>query len=356
MAILPSSRALPVRRARSTGRAVRVALVGASAAVAVATLASCSKGDTKVSADTVPTTIDIAANPEGGTFRLLTYNVAGLPVEISTGHPDRNLPAISPLLNDYDLVLTQEDYDWWKQGGLASTVDFVNYHGRLRASATHEYQSPAHPGPERVGITAEERPDLEVGDGLGILANVEVSGDLRVPWRGCFGGFDQNDGGKADCLSLKGFQVTTLSLANGGKVDVYNLNTEAGTNAKDQELQAADFEQLAAHIAKESKGRAVIVAGTTNLHLDEAAAASGGGEDGRIWASFLKATGLTDACTATDCSDRDVLDKVAFRSGSKVGLDAKALVIGSDRFVDVDGRPLSDHDPVEVEFTWKSAS
>ena len=228
-------------RARwSTGALVALAVACGSLVV------GCSSGDSKVATATVPTTIDIADNPQGGTFRLLTYNVAGLPVEISKGRPDVDLPQIGPLLNDYDVVLTQEDYDWWKPGGLASTVDFVNYHGRLRAAATHDYQSPQHPGPDAVHAN---RPDLELGDGLGTLSNLPASDDQRVPWTGCFGGFDQNDGGKADCLAMKGFQITTVTLPNGEDVLVYNLNAEAGTNPRDQQLQAADFEQLAAHIA-----------------------------------------------------------------------------------------------------------
>ena len=133
-----------------------VALVAAAALSA----AACSGGGgDAVEADGAPTTIDIADNPEGGSFRLLTYNVAGLPVEIQTTRPDLNLPQISARLNPYDIVLTQEDYDWWVPDGLAAPLDFVNYHGRLRAKATHEHQSPRHPGPEAVGI-GDSRPPL----------------------------------------------------------------------------------------------------------------------------------------------------------------------------------------------------
>ncbi|HWJ97687.1 MAG TPA: hypothetical protein VNQ33_05965 [Acidimicrobiales bacterium] len=336
---------------------VRPSLARWSAAVSFlalgSALAACSNpSESTVSADAVPTTIDIADNPNGGSFRLLTYNVQGLPVEISEGRPDLNLPSISPLLNDYDLVLTQEDYDWWKPEGLASGFDFVNYHGRLRAKATHEYQSPQHPGPEAVGVDLAERPDLELGDGLGILANVDVEGDERVPWTGCFGGFSQDDGGKADCLAMKGFQVTTLTLANGAPVHVYNLNAESGTNPKDQQLQAADFEQLAEHIAHHAQGKAVIVAGHTNLALDDADPASGRGQDRRIWEHFLEQAGLTDACEAGTCDDA-VIDRVVYRSGGGVELSASSQVDRSDRFVDDAGEPLSGFPPLEVAFDWR---
>ena len=51
--------------------------------------------------------------PTSGDFTVLSYNVAGLPQEISTVNPQEHIPLISPLLNDYDVVLTQEDFDWW---------------------------------------------------------------------------------------------------------------------------------------------------------------------------------------------------------------------------------------------------
>jgi hypothetical protein len=325
-----------------------LALVVATSLVA---LAGCGGSSGDRSAEPVPTTIDIAENPDGGSFRLLTYNVGGLPVEISEGRPDRNLPAIGPLLNVYDLVLTQEDYDWWKPDGLASDFDFVNYHGRLRAEATHEYQSPRHPGPDAVGVDLAARPDMELGDGLGILSNLPVEGDERVPWVGCFGGFSQDDGGKADCLAMKGFQVTQLTLANGATVHVYNLNAEAGTNIKDQALQVANFEQLAAHIATQPEDDAVIVAGHTNLVLDDADPASNGGQDGRIWRGFLEAAGLDDACEADGCDDA-LVDRVAYRSGDDVALVATTHHVPSDRFVDDEGEPLASFDPIEVTFDW----
>lgn len=41
--------------------------------------------------------------PTTGTFRALSYNVAGLPAQLSGSEPHINMPYISPLLNGYDL-------------------------------------------------------------------------------------------------------------------------------------------------------------------------------------------------------------------------------------------------------------
>ncbi len=291
----------------------------------------------------------------GGSFSLLTYNVAGLPAEISKEHPDVNIPLISPKLRPYDLVLTQEDFDWWKPGGLASTVDFVNYHDRLRAKTDHEHRTEQHPGPEAVGLDTSVRPAPELGDGLGVLSSFPLSDTERVPWTNCFGGFDQNDHGAADCLAMKGFLVTRVALDDDHSVDVYDLHGEAGGSAKDQALQADDFEQLAAYIQANSKGRAVIVAGDTNLHTDRVHPDSSDGADIGIWDRFLDAAGLTDTCAATSCADTGRIDKVAFRSADGVSLEARSRTVEAARFVDAQGEDLSDHQAVSVRFAWKPA-
>ena len=86
------------------------------------------------------------AKPLSGEFTTLTYNVAGLPQEISKVRPRENIPRISPLLAGYDIVLTQEDFDWWRPG--LDKFDFANYHARLRAETGHPWASARHPGPE----------------------------------------------------------------------------------------------------------------------------------------------------------------------------------------------------------------
>ena len=287
----------------------------------------------------------------GGEFSVLSYNVAGLPQEISQENPAEHIPLISPLLNEYDIVLTQEDFDWWQ--GAAGALDFIHYHERLRADATHEYRSEQHPGPEAAGLDPASRPLLFVGDGNGVLSRLPFSGNTRVPWTACFGGADIGDGGAGDCLAMKGFAVVTLTLADGAEVDVYTMHAEAGGTAEDQRLQAADFTQLADHIDEHSAGRAVIIGGDTNLHTDSDHPDAAGGADTEIWAAFLERTGLTDACAATDCPETDSIDKVAYRDGGDVHLEATSHDMPRERFTAPDGEDLSDHPPVVVEFSWE---
>jgi Endonuclease/Exonuclease/phosphatase family len=286
-----------------------------------------------------------------GELSVLTYNVAGLPQEISSENPSEHLPLISPLLNEYDVVLTQEDFDWWTPA--LDQLDFVHYHERLRAQATHEYRLPQHPGPEAVGLDPTSRP-LFVGDGNSIMSRLPFTGNTRVPWTGCFGGADTNDGGAGDCLAMKGFAMVTMTLPSGGEVDVYTFHGEAGGTAEDQRLQTEDYDQLAVFVEANSAGRAVIIAGDTNLHIEPGHPDGSGDADARIWAEFLDRTSLTDACTATDCPDNGSIDKLAYRSGEGVRLTATSHAMPRERFRSPAGDDLSDHPPVVVELEWKA--
>lgn len=301
------------------------------------------------------TTSDTADGAEGGELTLLTYNVAGLPQEVSEETPSVNIPLISPLLEPYDVVLTQEDFDWWTPGGLieSNDLDAQNYHERLRADTTHEFATPQHPGPEAAGIDPADRPTMEIGDGIGILSRLPLDGFETRAWTGCFGSLDTSDGGAADCASIKGFRVATMDL-EGVPVDVYSLHAEAGGTDEDQSLQADDFAQLADFIAEHSEGRAVIVGGDTNLHTDTVHEDSGDGADIEIWDTFLAETGLTDTCTETDCGDTGRIDKVAYRSSDAVTLAATRWSI-PEGFVDDAGEELSDHEPVAVVLSWTPA-
>lgn len=299
---------------------------------------------------------DEPTEPAGGTFALLTYNVAGLPQEVSEETPSVNIPLISPLLEPYDVVLTQEDFDWWRPGGLVESngLDFVGYHERLRADTTHEFATPQHPGPEAAGIDPADRPTMEIGDGIGILSRLPLDGFEVRAWTGCFGSLDTSDGGAADCAAIKGFRVATMDLG-GTPVDVYSLHAEAGGTDEDQALQAEDFAELAAFIAEHSADRAVIVGGDTNLHTDTVHEDSGDGADIEIWDTFLAEAGLTDSCTETDCGETGRIDKVAYRGSDAITLTATGWEI-PEGFVDEAGEGLSDHEPVAVTFSWEPAA
>ncbi|MEV5903339.1 endonuclease, partial [Streptomyces sp. NPDC052127] len=125
-----------------------------------------------------------------GTFNVLTYNVAGLPEGLSSGHPATNTPLISPRLAAYDIVNVQEDF---------------NYHAALYAGDNHPYRTATSGG-------------AAIGDGLNTLSDYAFEDFERVRWNNCTG---------TNCLTPKGFTLARVRLAEGAFVDLYNVHTNA---------------------------------------------------------------------------------------------------------------------------------
>ncbi len=317
-------------------------------------LSACSGGTDDSSGSSAAGSRDAAATTEAvrsGEFTLLTYNVAGLPEPLSSSEPSTNTPLIGPLLNSYDLVLLQET---WKTPDPNPLAPLRAYHEELEATVDFPHRSASAPLPLGSDPT---RPDALLSDGLNLFSRFPFGDVTRVSWTGCFGGMDTSDGGAGDCLATKGFSVTTTQLDDGVQVDVYDLHGEAGASARDQELQAADYDQLATFIDEHSAGRAVLLAGDTNLHTDVTTDPDHpeGAGDLAIWERFLERTGLVDVCEPLECDDADRIDKVAFRSDGGIELEPISRSWETATFVRADGQPLSDHDPLAVRFRWSAA-
>lgn len=315
------------------------------AALAILATACSDDDDGSATGDTA------SGDEQAGEILLLSYNVAGLPEEVSDENPAENIPKISPRLEPYDVVLTQEDFDWWQPE--IESLDFTNYHDRLRGETTHEHTSDQHPGPEAVGLTEEERPLLLVGDGLGYMSRIPFRDLERVPWNDCFGSADTSDGGAADCLAMKGFAVATFEMGDGVEIDVYNLHAEAGSAEESLRIRAENYEQLAAFMAERSDGRPVIIAGDMNLHLEPDHDRVD--IDTPIWEDFLAETGLTDVCDVVECDLPGAIDKAAFRSDAGIEIEPLHQRFAIDDFLDEDDEDLSDHPPLEVLFSWSAS-
>lgn len=267
-----------------------------------------------------------------GAFSLLTYNVAGLPQGISSSNPTANIPIIGPRLNDYDVVVVQEDFAFDEE---------------LRAEIDHPYQSTPKPYPYPLDtpvldlLNAAGAGEAVMNDGLNQFSRFEF-GDLeRVRWEMCFGVLTE---GAGDCNAEKGFTASDLTLADGVVVRLYNLHAEAGSTPQDDIATVSDWQQLAEHIVEHAAGMPLIVAGDTNLHGDETA-------DKAILETFLDVTGLTDSCRAMGCTKTDRIDRVMYRSSASVTLDATSW-LSDDQWLDSDGEQLSDHEPVAVDIAW----
>jgi hypothetical protein len=254
----------------------------------------------------------VAEGTERGTFSLLTYNVAGLPVLISQSEPIRNMPQIGQLLNLYDLALVQEDFA---------------YHEALHTRSKHQYRSVPVVPDAKVGI----------GDGLNLFSRLPFSSFERVTWRACHGRF--SDG--ADCFAAKGFTFATEQVGPNVAVDVYNLHMDSGGGPGDIEARGRQVEQLLDFMDRHSANHAVLVAGDTNM----------GSESESQLLSMLKRAGLHDACRTLSCGRPNLIDRVMYRSSVAVSLRVTALTVDS-RFVREDGKDLSDHNAVGAVVEW----
>jgi endonuclease/exonuclease/phosphatase (EEP) superfamily protein YafD len=152
--------------------------------------------------------------------------------------------------------------------------------------------------------------------------------------------------GRADCLTTKGFCVSEIKLAEGLAVDVYNLHMDAGGCEGDIHARGVQTDQLLEKIRTRSVGKAVIVAGDTNLKRSRP-------DDVESLEHLLSEASLREACLFLNCA-QETIDRVLFRGSDSVSL----VPISWDhppQFVDAEGRDLSDHKPVAVRFHWEEA-
>jgi hypothetical protein len=313
---------------------------GLICALALVSALGCSDSDTEPGSPVTAT----------GEFSALTYNVAGLPEGI-TGSPNplARMPLIGVLFNDYDLVLTQEDWETPEVNPLAPQRV---YHELLAERAQHRYRSIAMPVPLGNDPTHwpanTDRPEILalLSDGLNEFSRIEFDPKttVHVTWNECYGDFTV---GAGDCLATKGFSVTTHTLAPGVEVDIYNLHGEAGRTEVDIPLLVDNFEQQLADFVSDPAraGRAVILAGDTNLHTDRS-------PDGDAWRTFLTRTGLSDVCDTVACgAEADQIDKFAYRNSSTLEIVPQSHVFEAQKF-SYEGGDLSDHPPLNVRFRW----
>ncbi|MGW0576298.1 jacalin-like lectin [Streptomyces sp. NPDC002920] len=261
-----------------------------------------------------------------GSFNVLTYNVAGLPEGLSSGHPATNTPLISPRLAAYDIVNVQEDF---------------NYHAALYAGDNHAYRTATSGG-------------AGIGDGLNTLSDHPFEDFERVRWNACTG---------TNCLTPKGFTLARVKLADGVYADLYNVHTNADDSDDALAARRANIEQLSDFIQANSSGNAVIVMGDTNTRYTRAGdnirtlADENGLTD--AWVKLVKGgTRPTQGADALLCPTSaptnacEVVDKVFYRGSKLLSLTATRYNDEWASFLDSAGGNLSDHFPHTVDFSY----
>jgi endonuclease/exonuclease/phosphatase family metal-dependent hydrolase len=244
-------------------------------------------------------------------FSVLTYNVAGLPQALSGVSPEQNTSQMSSRLNEFDVVLAQENFA---------------YHEALAADANHPHQFPLNA-------------DSDIKSGLSRFSQFAMARHHGERWEQCNGLSDQG----SDCATHKGFSVAEHTIEMDGrllKIDFYNLHMDSGDTPDDRSTRSAQVTQLLAAIERRSARKAIIIAGDTNISE---------GDDISL-RRLLDEGGFSDACRELGCAEPERIDRILYRSTEWVELEPSDWRL-ADGFVDDQNKPLSDHEPVAVDFS-----
>ena len=274
-----------------------------------------------------------ASAAEEKTLRILSYNVAGLPIDIDVSLKQKE---IGKIINnsDYDIVAVQEDF---------------TYHNSLAGEIkTFPYQT----------ITTGSIP---WGDGLNIFSKTTIYNEYREEWDQLSGVID----GGNDALTPKGFLYAVIELEDGVFVDFYTIHADAYGDAGSVAARTDNFRQLAEHINNRKTDRPVIVVGDFNAFLHT----KRDGDDTGMTPYMINGAGMKDAWVechnngdyddfsyytekygygySATCGVFDSIERAMYKDGGGVHLEIKELTY------DMYPGDLSDHPALNLTFTYE---
>ena len=276
-----------------------------------------------------------ADTSESGTLKILNYNVDGLPLPAFLSSTGRDPLACSKLIPaklnalDADIIAVQEDF---------------NFHTILKAGIDAKYTT-YHSG------------GIPFGDGLNLYSDLPLYNVTRVPWETAYGIFDAG----SDELTPKGFLCSSVQLADGVYVDIYDMHADAYGAPPNAAARVAQYKQMIAFMDAYSKDHAVIVTGDTNTRFMHT--------ESELKKQFIDQAGFKEAWVEL-CNDGnydivyadnekwgeeywgiwDSVEKVFYRSGGGITLEAAAheFILLTDE----NGSPLSDHSAELATLTY----
>lgn len=253
---------------------------------------------------------DDSAIGESGTLDVISYDLQSIRTSLDALFTAGDVTEVGSILNamKYDIVAVQEDYDInWEDYPVGVDVD--DYHDLFAAEMTNYADICEDTSDDIIGgvvdsILGTEPEVLErhqtvaAGDGLGIYSTYALYNTYRQTWT-------QSEHRLADGSAQvydTGFVVTTIEIADGYFVDIYNVS--ADEYADSVEERQAQFAQLTEFIKKNSVydpeldvyEHAVIVLGNLNASIcQEDTVYNNSG----LIANLIEAADLNDAWAVT---------------------------------------------------------
>ena len=257
-----------------------------------------------------------------GELEVLTYNVHGLPSVVTGDDTLARIEQIAPLLDAYDYVGVQEDF--MEEGSAL-----------LDAGTSLPFL-----------VRFDERVETErvYGSGLTSYSRTPFVSSAGVHFQDCHGLVE----GASDCFASKGFQVLEIELGGENILQIVNTHMEAGGGEEDEAARAGNVDDLILGMSELSQEHPLLFLGDTNLHPDQPV-------DGALSMRFEDELGLADVCTVLGCDEPNRIDRIYFRSGSLVELEALEWRVATE-FVDDSGQDLSDHDGIVARFRWANSA
>ena len=262
-----------------------------------------------------------APQAPAGTFSALSYNVYGLPSFVAGGDTGERMKQIGPLISVFDVVGVQEDF-----------ID--DNHALLADACTLTTRT----------RFADMLTGKVYGSGLATFSSMPLVQHEGLHYSTCHG----LAGNGSDCFASKGILFNRLQVAKGAELDLYTTHLDASGSPGDEEARKVQVGEALAFIKKNSEGRAVIWLGDFNLRPNDP-------PDKPLLDKIVAETGMKTACDALTCGEPNHIDRIYFRSGLGLELEASGWT-NEEHFLDEAGEDLSDHPPISATFSWKSTA
>ena len=297
-----------------------------------------------------------AADPEPGTFTVVSMNVDGLP----------NLFGINedgPAADGTRAIGAKiAEYDW----DIIGVSEDFNYNDELMSSLSANYNAGTHRG----GVSWLTNDT----DGLNLIwkKSLSVTGESWTSWNTHYSTGIFGTGNGADGMIDKGYRYYEAEVADGVYVDVYILHMDADSDQGDIDARYAQLGQLADAITASDNDNPIIVMGDTNCRYTRedirTAFINPINEDPRFeikdaWIEGARegvypnvgdnALMAVDKGGSYEYPQAEIVDKIFYinNTDSHVKLTLDSYDVATN-FTDENGTAFADHWPIVGTFTY----